>query len=246
MSRFSPPCDEQTLRNLYEVQGKTRDEIASILGCTAKPIQTALRRFGIQTRPAYRRDRSGQPKRVCLNCQRFKANKRSLCQTCYRDPIVREMYPKADRRLDRAAQFWQQVNKTDGCWEWTGRLNSNGYGVLTASGAIYAHRFSYQIHVRPVEKDECVLHRCDNPRCVRPDHLFIGTRTDNSADKVNKGRQPKGNDCPNAKLTPKLVRVARELVANGQKLTALARSFGVSHASLSRAVSGKTWRHVDA
>ena len=90
-------------------------------------------------------------------------------------------------------QFWAHVRKSDGCWLWTGYVDHRGYGRLTWRGQNYrlAHRVSYELaHADPAGL--CVCHRCDNPLCVRPEHLFLGTRADNNRDMVAKGRQAAG------------------------------------------------------
>lgn len=87
-------------------------------------------------------------------------------------------------------RFWSKVRKSDGCWEWTASVNAKGYGRfgVTSRHIVAAHRFAYELVVGPIPDDQWVLHRCDNPRCVRPDHLFTGSPLDNSTDMVSKGR----------------------------------------------------------
>jgi hypothetical protein len=96
---------------------------------------------------------------------------------------------------DVVARFWAKVRKGDGCWEWQASRNSSGYGWFrfgpqgsrTPTGA---HRVSYVLTKGPIPEGMQVLHRCDNPPCVNPSHLFLGTNDDNHADKVAKGRHP--------------------------------------------------------
>lgn len=96
------------------------------------------------------------------------------------------------KRITPSERFWSNVQKTDGCWVWTG-CRSHDYGLMGANKArILAHRFSWELHYGPIPNGLGVLHRCDNPPCVRPDHLFLGTFEDNMKDKIAKGRQARG------------------------------------------------------
>ena len=92
-------------------------------------------------------------------------------------------------------RFWQKVNKTGKCWEWTGCLKDGsggcGYGFFWFNGKnVRAHRFSWILSFGEIPNELCVCHKCDNPRCVNPEHLFLGTVHDNNVDAVKKGRVP--------------------------------------------------------
>ncbi len=99
-------------------------------------------------------------------------------------------YPHRPRPV--AERFWPKVRRGEGCWEWTGARSAKGYGRLTAGrrgdGYLRTHRLSFELAYGPVPDGLFVLHRCDNPPCVRPDHLFLGTKSDNMRDAVSKGR----------------------------------------------------------
>ena len=91
------------------------------------------------------------------------------------------------------ARFWKLVDRRGGdlCWEWKGYLNAQGYGHIKAGGVRYfAHRFSYRLAYGDFDQSLFVCHHCDNPKCVRPDHLFVGTRSDNMKDCTEKRRNP--------------------------------------------------------
>lgn len=95
---------------------------------------------------------------------------------------------KFRRPEEAVARFWSKVIKTDSCWNWTGSLNNKGYGQFQAGyGSVLAHRVSWYF-AHGEHPTLCVLHHCDNPRCVRPDHLFLGTKADNNRDMCAKGR----------------------------------------------------------
>lgn len=91
-------------------------------------------------------------------------------------------------------RFWRHVDKSGECWNWKGALGRGGYGQFapTATTHALAHRYSYELHVGPIPAGHVICHRCDNPGCVRPDHLFLGTQLDNVRDMFSKGRNVSG------------------------------------------------------
>lgn len=92
--------------------------------------------------------------------------------------------------LSDITRFESKFYVTPGCWIWTGSKNTGGHGQFTVCGkCITAHRVSYELYIGPIPEGMWVLHKCDNPPCQNPDHLFLGTRQDNVDDMVRKGRQ---------------------------------------------------------
>lgn len=86
-------------------------------------------------------------------------------------------------------RFWAKVEKGEGCWEWQGARHPHGYGQVRIAGiCVFAHRYSWQLANGPIPGGLNVCHHCDNPKCVRPDHLFLGTQRDNLQDMAGKGR----------------------------------------------------------
>lgn len=147
-------------------------------------------------------------------------------------------------------RFWSHVERSEGCWTWK---RTSGYGILSVGprGAAvrhYAHRLSWELHNGPIPDGMFVLHRCDNPPCVRPDHLFLGTQTDNMQDCAAKGRSPEfprdAEHNGNAKLTWDSVGDIRALAQMGASLHSLSRQFQIGRAHIKLIVTGQRWRRV--
>jgi hypothetical protein len=124
-----------------------------------------------------------------------------------------------------------------------------GYGRFLPEGrfgrSITATHFAWQLANGPVPDGMMICHTCDNPRCVRADHLFLGTAADNSADMVSKGRQPSGTANPNAIFTDEeVIEVRRRYAAREATLVELAREKNACRGTISMIVSGRTWRHL--
>lgn len=132
------------------------------------------------------------------------------------------------------------------CWEWHGQVANTGYGRVSygKSRRMLAHRASYQIHRGSIPNGMVVCHKCDNPICVNPDHLFLGTQTDNMADKQQKGRQAKGEKSGPSKLTRSQVKEIRAQYQRGALQEDLAAQFGVVRSHISQIVNRKTWKHI--
>jgi len=173
-----------------------------------------------------------------------------------RGPYVRVAPPAPCK--DPSGLFWEKVDKNGPkvpgvlgcCWIWTGGRDKDGYGKFQVSVPgedkqrhIRAHRFAWEEVNGPVPADFYLLHRCDNPACVRPGHLRPGTQKQNREDCVRRGREPRGSKKPNAIFTEELIRSVRDRVASGAVLADIARELKVNYLSLHNAVT-KNWRHV--
>jgi hypothetical protein len=136
-------------------------------------------------------------------------------------------------------RFWQKVRKSDGCWLWNGKKAKHRYHVISMGPGKKregVHRISWMIHYGEIPLRLCVLHKCDVPNCVRPDHLFVGTHKDNSMDMVKKGRcKPRyGMEQKSAKLTWAQVVSLREDHAVGLSFNHLGRKYNVSPRTASK------------
>jgi hypothetical protein len=146
-------------------------------------------------------------------------------------------------------RFWPRVNKSATCWLWTGAVH-NGYGVLRrgprGAGLIRAHVASWELTHGKVPTGLDVCHSCDVRACVRPDHLFVGSRLVNMRDAKAKGRVQQGERRPMHKLTDEAVRRIRHEAAVGPRGTRsrLAREYGVSYSLIFYVAQGERWRHI--
>lgn len=132
-----------------------------------------------------------------------------------------------------------------GCWLWGGNLHRQGYGRIFG---YYAHRLSYHIHNGEIPHGMHVLHRCDNPCCVNPDHLWLGTHADNMRDKFLKGRAPSvhiySEDRWNAKLTIKDILSIKAKYLFGMLQKDIAAQYNVSRATICLIINNKTWQRT--
>ena len=148
-------------------------------------------------------------------------------------------------------RFWDKVDKSGDCWEWTGP-KFIGYGKLWFNGVqSSAHRVALEVEGVDIPSGMLVCHHCDDKGCVNPDHLFIGTHKDNTADMFKKGRNKGwslgGEHCPKAKLTEDNVREIRRIHIRRDKeygANALAKRFGVGQRTILSVVARETWQSV--
>jgi len=148
-----------------------------------------------------------------------------------------------------AQRFWRKVAQVEGgCWEWQGMRNQHGYGRFNTraeDGVIrprVASRVSYELAWGPIPEGAEVRHRCDNPPCVNPAHLVLGTHGDNMRDMRQRRRSASGEEHSQARLTWTAVRKIRSALAVGSSRRSLAAEYGVSAATVDKVANNETWK----
>jgi hypothetical protein len=163
--------------------------------------------------------------------------------------------PKINYRGTLEQRFWKKVNKKgeDECWEWLAIKDKKGYGLFKTATSRRASRFSYELHKGEIPKGMLVCHTCDNPPCVNPKHLWIGTNSDNMQDMMKKGRRPDrtgrhnksnvGENNKSSKLTQKQVDEIREkYIPYFYGFKKLAKEYNVSLQNIYLIIKNKSWR----
>lgn len=182
---------------------------------------------------------------TCAVCGTHFTIKQSHAHTrrfCSRSCYVASVHLRAD---DFETYFWKRVRKTPTCWEWTGIRGTAGlrYGIVRRPHDgikdEVAHRTSWRMHFGEIPAGMFVCHHCDNPICVRPDHLFLGTQIDNMADMARKERQA------HRKLTAEDVREIRRRHDSGESQSSIAADYPISRRSIGKVTQRLNWRHVE-
>lgn len=209
-----------------------------------------------------------RPQPITLTCRfcdsSFRPNSRNpqFCsRSCYR------RFKLAPEQTSH--RFWSKVDKDGECWLWTASLGTTGYGQIGHRGKmVKAHRVAWELTNGPIPNGMYVCHQCDNPPCVRPDHLFLGSPAANTKDMVDKGRagatlhpervprgdrhgahthpekMARGERHPNTHLTATDVIAIRARFANGEVQQAIADDYGVCRATVQNIAKRKAWGHV--
>lgn len=176
------------------------------------------------------------------------------------------MYPQYTTK--DITRFWSKVDTSGNCWLWQAGTNEHGYGIFVLGRRkVRAHRFAYMLTYGSTDLNVC--HTCDTPGCVRPDHLFAGTQSDNMQDMTNKGRHgsvahkdqwargdrhgshtkpenlKRGEQVHTARLQPDQVRTIRSLNAQGVSQYVIAEMYHIAQTNVSAIVTHKTWKHID-
>lgn len=145
-------------------------------------------------------------------------------------------------------RFWNKVNITDTCWLWKPPTGNHRYGHFVHKRQnVYSHRVAYKLYYLTDPGDFLVCHRCDNPLCVNPLHLFLGTNFENRQDSITKKRHAHGKKVPQTKLNEKQVLKIRELYSKrmvGKSVYALGKKYKVAPATIFRIIHRISWKHI--
>ena len=174
---------------------------------------------------------------TCLGSDLKKGYKKSC--GCWRKP--KEIKESSENR------FWKFVSKTENCWDWTGSKANYGYGQLSINGKpVRANRYSWILHNGEIPTGLMICHKCDNPSCVNPEHLFLGDQTANMQDMISKKRQKisKGCEKSSCKLNETQVKNIRHLYKNPFSARELAEKFQISKQNIYDIVNLKAWKHI--
>lgn len=143
------------------------------------------------------------------------------------------------------ARFWSKVDTSGKCWVWMGPRNKKGYGYFSVGRRTFSvHRWLHQFIHGPLAKGQQVLHRCANPPCIRPSHLYAGTHAENMTDRNVMGHTARGERSGKARLTDDQVRAMRADVAAGLTWVKAAAKYDVSRQTVRMVVTGRSWKHV--
>jgi hypothetical protein len=189
----------------------------------------------------------------CMSKSRERKVKQ-ICKGCGKEFFVipsfvgHIAYCSKSCKSDPERRYWKNVRKGENendCWIWIGPTDSRGYGSLKIGESIKStHRIAYEWEYGPIPSGMLVCHHCDNPPCVNPKHLFLGTHQDNVDDMKSKSRDAKGGDFSFTKLKDDDIRAIRRMYKNGCSQQEIADHFMVTQGNISAILTGKTWKHI--
>ena len=243
--------NKDVLYNLYVTQRKSLQDVATILNCSSNTIRRYLCKYNIQIRCSndVRELKISKEQLIDLYIVQQKTLQEiahmfgyTSHNTIYNNLIKYGIAPRRGGAIPWHQRFLEniKINKKTGCWEWTGFKNKKGYGTLSVNHKQRgAHRLSYQFYRGPIPKGMCVCHICDNPSCVNPDHLFLGTIQDNTQDMIDKNRHY-------GKLSMEQVREIRAKYAtNKYSMSELGLAYMVCRDTISKIIKNKRIKYKE-
>jgi hypothetical protein len=159
---------------------------------------------------------------------------------------AQEVQEKMPKRFCTKVKF----GEPDDCWEWQAGLSQHGYGKYKYKkengifSDINAQRYAWKLVFYDLITEQEVCHKCDNRKCINPNHLFIGTKKDNNRDRDNKNRTARGEGGGNSKLTDNKVLFIKECLFNGEKYADIAKKVGISKSNIGKINNFQLWAHV--
>ncbi len=212
--------------------GLTLEAIGKEFGITKQAVSSQLKK-GIDIHKSRR----------CLYCGKPFVPRSTIREWC--SPDHKRKWQTRERRQLR---FFSNIDfnpDENGCLNWIGYKHPNGYGGMNGG---YAHRLAWRIFRGEIPQGLCVLHHCDNPSCVNPAHLWLGTKGDNARDRNGKGRGKAyggvGENCPQAKLCKKDVIRIKQMLKSGISRSSIGKSYGVGYGTIYNISVGKSWSHI--
>ena len=207
---------------------------------------------------------TGPNRRVCINGKKWKVARvmwtiyngqiedgmdiRRTCKNKYCvNPGHLKLFPGRNYFKCLEDKFEYFIDKSGDCWNWTGGIGHEGYGDLNFNHKKYlTHRFSYELHNGKIPEGKLVCHKCNNRKCVNPDHLYAGTQKQNSNDMILAGTLIHGKDHCHAKITEKdAVEIQRLYAQGGWTHRTLAEKFRINHSNIGNILRGTRWKHTN-
>mgnify|MGYP001561025647 CR=1 FL=1 len=179
------------------------------------------------------------------------SRKLKMCNSHYQLKLSGRTHKKFERTpngtsIEERLKNKSKYNPENACIEWISTMFNNGYGQITINRVKKsAHVASWEFHNKKSANGYFIMHKCDNKKCINPEHLMLGTNSLNQKDKILKNRQAKGTDFPSAKLNDDKVREIHKLLNSGMKQTEIAKIYNIDQSIISEIKSGKRWKHVE-
>ena len=151
-------------------------------------------------------------------------------------------------KIPLQARFWSKSKKKNSCLEWTATLFPNGYPQFWLNGTfVYGHRLAYKLAYGSIPKGMCVCHKCDNKKCIYPNHLFLGSISDNTKDAFKKGRMAKGETIGSSRLKEwQVIEIRKNYIKGkwGGGYDKIAEKYNVTFGTIASLIKRRTWKHI--